>query len=272
VNTAYQRFKERTEGIEYQTLRLYPILVKDMELATSCFDVWKLFKRAQDNKYRKMSYLRMLYEMQLDGTQPFALFKVLQILALTFRIELNNFLALNIKDEPVIFCSSAETDEVMQQMLVMFNPVSTSAKEYNEVGLTMITAQDFDNAIIGAVNLRKRICELNGIELPNEKLNVAVYKEWMEMQREKAAKLTYDHQEYIWSACNILHESEASIYEMTLYEFLGRMDAAHRLLMWKLCSDPQLTWEKDPNPYPDWRWNSAEQTYGLTKHDEFAGL
>lgn len=238
--------------IEELGLTFYPIQMFHYEEFLMCKDALTLRLSTLPVKYAVKDYLNAIFALEIDSVKDkgenvglFTRIIILFMLSLRIEGDIKEFISKQIK-----FRKIGKTDFEIDRIVMK-----------QEDKTVEIKAKDF------STRLRKLIAEQNGVELPEEDLNIELVKGQQELGELNGSKikLNTSTESLISSVAYNSKVSEREIDEWTIREFENRRKAIERDKKYTLYSQAELSGMvtfKKGNPFPSWCYDSIDESMG----------
>ena len=233
-------------------LTFYPIQMSEYEEFLMCKDALALRLSTLPVKYAIKDYLNAIFSLEIDSVKDkgenIGLFtRAIALFMLSLRIEsdIRQFV-----EKQIMFKKVGKDDFVIDRIIVEQNNKRVEIKSI-----------DFSTKI------RKLIAEQNGVELPEENINVELIKgqeELGELNSNKV-KLNASIDSLISSVAYNSKISEREIDDWTVREFENRRKAIERDKKYTLYGQAEMSGMvsfKKGNPFPSWCYDSVDESMG----------
>lgn len=261
-----------TNGFDFNGLRVYPLTVRQFERCIGALGCLTYMQQALPLEFVSLPYLRMLHETSekmSDTEHRYNIGKLMMLFIESFQVTENQIAFLKDERGCVTWYISKrkkpKREEYADIDIPLINATLKVADKKESMGMLRelkifpITERDF-------VKLRELLCEINAQEIPDEELDLDIWRS----NQEKAAKenvLTYDFRELFFSAKNTLNKSMQELLDMSIWEFSNSIKAKDREIRFKIFADPNFIWKENNNPVPDWRYSKINtNNYGMLSY------
>lgn len=241
------------QPIEYCGLTFYPIQMRHYELYLMCKDSLAVRLSTLPVKYASKDYINAIFSFEIQSEKEkrksAGLFiRILTMLQLSLRIE--SF------DKKTFFKKN-----------IRFKTIPDNDFEIDKFILTQEDKTVEIPALEFSTKIRSLIAMQNGVELPDESINVELVKAQAETQELKNSKtqLKQDVDSLIASVAYNSKIREREINDWTVLEFENRRKAIDRDKKYMLYGQAEMGGMvsfKKGNPYPSWCYDSIDEEMG----------
>ena len=251
-----------SQPIEICGLTLYPITMRDYDEFLICKDALAILHSSLPAQYLAMDFMSALFALALKEAQSedkqaispentAAFQRVLRLL----------YLALRIPDEEM---SNIERDIIYARkndaLVIDHIIIHQNGKEIS------LTPAIFSSRI------RPVLAYQNGIELPDERTNPDLIKEYKKYQKtDDSVTLNANVDDLIASVAYQSHITEAEIIDWTVRQFSYRQRAIERDKRYTLCGQAEMSGFasfKNGNPSPSWCYDIEVDLPGASSLSE----
>lgn len=238
--------------VEECGLTFYPIQMSHYEEFITLKEALTMRLATLPVKYAVKDYMNAIFALEIDSVKDngegIGLFaKVILLLMLSLRIEcsLKEFI-----EKQIILRTTADEEIEIDRIIVEQNNKKVD-----------IPIEDI------SIKVRELIAEQNGIELPEESLNIDLVKGQEELANLKNSnvKLDVNIESLIASVAYNSNISERDINTWTVREFENRRKAIERDKKYTLYGQAEMGGMvsfKKGNPYPSWCYDSIDESMG----------
>lgn len=252
----------RGEPIEECGLTLYPIRMDHYEDFLQCKDALSLRLSSLPARIAAMDYMSAVFALELEAIQGKTsaketgglFFRLMRLFGLALRKDMN---AETINES--IYYRSGGADSIQIDHF-----------ELSQDGRPPVRITPFEFSTI----LRPLIAVQNAIDLPDEAENAdLVEANEIKKRLGGGVPLKMDMDDLVSSVAYLSRVSDAEIMEWSVRDFENRqraIDRAQRYMIYTQAEMSGMVSFKNGNPYPSWRYDTADDSLGTTAYDDLA--
>lgn len=252
----------RGEPIEECGLTLYPIRMDHYEDFLQCKDALSLRLSSLPARIAAMDYMSAVFALELEAIQGKTsaketgglFFRLMRLFGLALRKDMN---AETINES--IYYRSGGADSIQIDHF-----------DLSQDGRPPVRITPFEFSTI----LRPLIAVQNAIDLPDEAENAdLVEANEIKKRLGGGVPLKMDMDDLVSSVAYLSRVSDAEIMEWSVRDFENRqraIDRAQRYMIYTQAEMSGMVSFKNGNPYPSWRYDTADDSLGTTAYDDLA--
>ena len=250
-------------GFKWKNFTVYPMTVENYDVNITALSCLTIMQQSMPIQFLGIPYLRMLHQSatELPDIYGANLHRLQAVFCNSLHIEPKQT-CYKVKEDGSIcwlfsFRKSKEPGKNNKFEPIDLTIVKNAPDDLlPDLEIYTINETDF-------VTFRELVCEINAQEIPDESLNLDIWESEKDIREQNALPMEYNFEKLLFSISNASHRSLEELLHMTIWEFVGLVQAIERDKHYTICALTENVGHckyPDGNPCPDWKYDRAKDT------------